>query len=762
MRGRLPARPLGEIADAAVRVFTAKGFRPAGISDLAAELGLSHGAVYTYADSKQALLYLALLRALDPDGVDLLAVPVTAPAPDEIVERVRIWVAREENAGSLVESLTYANEARPELSVEAELRAVVDALYAFIERNRTVLQLVEQVSAELPELAQWYFVQNRRAILARLGAFLTSRIDAGLLGRCRMCRSPPGSSSRRSPGSPCTGTAIPTRRCSPTRTAGAPCATWCRPRSCRPAAHHRSRTDPSGIDFLRGRMMTDSIELTQHGTARLGPGPSGERPSVAWRPVLAVTALAVVIHAAVLTRYGWFGDEFYYVICGRHPAWGYVDQPPLSPFLARLAAAVPLDHGLVGLRVMAVAFQAGCILLTAVLAAEFGGRRRAQAIAAGAIAASPVFVAASMLFGTTVTDQFFWVAVLVLVTRALRVGSTRAWLAAGLVAGLGLENKSTTAVLLLGIGVGFTLFRREVLRTKGPWLAGALAVLIELPNLVWDAQHRWVNLSMTRSLSHKSGGPLGSLILQLPLMATVYAGVALIMLWVFGVRQLKSADQRAHRWILVVAVVAVVLFTASGGKAYYPAPTLTALFAAGAVYVEHNGSERDRRRMPAVIALMMAISVVLCLPVLPPQASNKIRALNPNVMDTYGWSQFVTEVAQDTKTLPANVPIFTSDYEEAGALTILGPAAGVQRTIASGHNNYWLWGPPAGSDQTVFVIGIPLADLRKAFGKITEIGPYTLPDGLGNDETARGVAFYLCQDPNGSWAQLWPSLEHLD
>ncbi|MBR7835211.1 TetR/AcrR family transcriptional regulator [Actinospica durhamensis] len=181
MRGRLPARPLGEIADAAMRVFTAKGFRPAGISDVAADLGLSHGAVYTYADSKQALLYLALLRALDPDGVDLLEAPVTAPAPDEIVERVRIWVGRQENSGSLAASLRDARQARPELSVEAELQAVVDALYGFIERNRTVLQLVARVSAELPELAQFYFVENRRAILARLGEFLSSRIDAGLL-----------------------------------------------------------------------------------------------------------------------------------------------------------------------------------------------------------------------------------------------------------------------------------------------------------------------------------------------------------------------------------------------------------------------------------------------------------------------------------------------------------------------------------------------------------------------------------------------------
>src|SRR5215469_17601428 len=92
MRGRKPVRPLTEVADAAVRVFTDKGFRRAGISDVSAELGLSHGALYTYVDSKQALLYLALLRTVRPDAVGSLTLPVTAPPSDEIVELLDSWL----------------------------------------------------------------------------------------------------------------------------------------------------------------------------------------------------------------------------------------------------------------------------------------------------------------------------------------------------------------------------------------------------------------------------------------------------------------------------------------------------------------------------------------------------------------------------------------------------------------------------------------------------------------------------------------------
>ena len=163
-----------------MRVFTDKGFRPAGVSDVATELGLSHGAVYTYAGSKQALLYLALLRVFDPDAVGELEAPVATPRPDEIVDLVRKWAVRDASVLALGDALDRPKR-MPGVPVEQELQAIVDQLYDFIERHRTTLRLVERCSAELPELAQWYFVESRRGTLARIGEFLTSRIEAGVL-----------------------------------------------------------------------------------------------------------------------------------------------------------------------------------------------------------------------------------------------------------------------------------------------------------------------------------------------------------------------------------------------------------------------------------------------------------------------------------------------------------------------------------------------------------------------------------------------------
>jgi hypothetical protein len=484
----------------------------------------------------------------------------------------------------------------------------------------------------------------------------------------------------------------------------------------------------------------------------------GARVELAWSAVGLVVAAAAVVHVAVATRYGWHRDEFYYVICGRHPAWGYVDQPPLTPLMARAAAALPGD--LLALRLVAIALQIGCIVLAAVLAAELGGRRRAQVIAAAAVAACPVFVAASAIYGTAGTDQLAWLAVLVLVARALRVERTSAWAPAGFAAGIGLLNKSTVAILLSGILLGLMLFRRDIVTTRGPWLAGVIAVVLAIPNLVWDARHGWPNLDMAKALSHAQGGALGS-VQQLPMLLVVLAGPLLLALWVIGLRWLVV--RRDHRWIAAAAIAVVVLFTVSGGKPYYAAPMLAALYAAGAVAVEQAGTARGRIGWPIALAVSFVVSALVWLPVLPVRTANALRHVSPVLIETYGWPQFVDQVAAAVADLPADAPIFTSNYGEAGALSLLGPARGVDRPVYSGHNNYTLWGPPPGRPDTVVCVGrFKSGSLQRSWGDVREITRVALPDGVDNAEKTAQAVVSLCSQPRGSWAELWPGLRHFD
>jgi hypothetical protein len=491
----------------------------------------------------------------------------------------------------------------------------------------------------------------------------------------------------------------------------------------------------------------------------LAPAPEaaaahGRRP-LSWRPILVLAALVAVIHLVVAARYGWHRDEFYYVICGRPLDWGYVDQPPLAPLIARLAASLP--GGVFPLRVLAVGAEVGGVVLAPVLTAEFGGGRRAQTITAAAVAACPVFVAGSALFGTTILDQLIWIALLVLTARALRVRTVPAWLAAGLVAGIGLETKDPVAVLLLGVGIALVVLHRDVLRAPGPWLGGSLAVLLALPNVVWDAAHGWPNLAMAQSLAREHGGRLGSLE-QLPLLLILFTGVPLVALWVLGVRQAWSA--RGQRWVLVVAIVVVVVFTASGGKAYYPAPALVGLFAAGSLRVEAGWNRESRRKWPIALAATGAFAGLVGLPLLPVSAADAVAALNPTLAETDGWPHFVDEVQQVAASQPPGTPIFTSNYGEAGALTMLGTRP-LHHPVYSSQNTYALWGPPPGNPRTVLCVGeFDPGYLHRFFNTVAEIEPITMP--VQDQETRAHAAIYSCSDPKSSWARMWPSLTHFD
>lgn len=165
---------MAEIAEAAARVFLAKGYRPAGISDVAAALGMSHGAVYTYAAGKESLLYLALLRLARPELLAGLEIPVATPTTEEIVAVVEAWATEQADPSALAGG-------RRRVPVAEEFGAIVAGLYEFVERNRRLLALVEQCARDLPELAQYYFVRHRRAVLAALGDYLRRRIRSGAL-----------------------------------------------------------------------------------------------------------------------------------------------------------------------------------------------------------------------------------------------------------------------------------------------------------------------------------------------------------------------------------------------------------------------------------------------------------------------------------------------------------------------------------------------------------------------------------------------------
>ena len=482
--------------------------------------------------------------------------------------------------------------------------------------------------------------------------------------------------------------------------------------------------------------------------------------------VAAIVAVGALVHATVMARYGFHRDEFYYIETGRRLAWGYVDQPPVTPLLARVAAALP-GSDLLALRALAILAAAACVVMVSLLAREFGGGRRAQVIAAAIAAAAPAFVGPSFLFGTTITDDVAWCAVFLLVTRALRTGRTTSWLAAGVAAGIGLENKRTLAVLLVGIAVGLAVTRREVLRDRGPWLAAAVAAVLLAPNVIWDASNGWSTFAFTKVLADKIGGPLGEIgqLAQVPLVV----GLLVLPFVVVGIRWLwTDPDGRPHRWTLVCAGVVLVLFAIGLGKVYYPVPAVAPLFAAGAVAVE-----RRAWRNGVIVALLVPswlTTMFVALPFVPVTVASHVPGLKDLAVESYGWPEFTDQVAAAARALPpadrANLVVFAGSYGETGALRRYGPARGLTAPIRSGHNAYGDWGPQLSGSPPPTVLCIELRGaeryLHRGWRDVQVVARIRIPHHPSNEETRFGATIYTCRSPLGSWNQIWPRLTHLD
>jgi AcrR family transcriptional regulator len=166
---------LTDVARAATRVFIEKGYRRTLMADVAREMGLSAGALYTYVESKEALFHIALARALRID-MGALALPVPTPLPGETLGLVDKWLA--ERASFPV--LSAALSRRKVADARAELAAVVEERYDTVDRGRVAIALVERSALDLPELHERYYRQGRREQVDHLSRYLERRIKRGL------------------------------------------------------------------------------------------------------------------------------------------------------------------------------------------------------------------------------------------------------------------------------------------------------------------------------------------------------------------------------------------------------------------------------------------------------------------------------------------------------------------------------------------------------------------------------------------------------
>jgi hypothetical protein len=497
--------------------------------------------------------------------------------------------------------------------------------------------------------------------------------------------------------------------------------------------------------------------------------------------IWALALAKLVFHIYFNNHYGYFRDEFDYMSCGDHLQWGYVDQPPLIPFLIHLSRAV-LGDSLRAIRFIPALASSLLVVQSAVLARELGGRRYALLLSAICVVISPQYLSNGSLLGTNCLEPNLWMGCAYFVILAIKRADPRYWLWFGVVAGLGLEEKYSIAIFGLGIVVGLLLTeQRRVFLNKWIWLGGLAAFLIFLPNLLWNIHYDWPFVQLMRAI-HTEGrdvvwGPGAFFFQQTLVMNPLTAPI-----WLAGLFALLfSARLRPYRVLGWSYVISYAILFVLHGKNYYLTPVYPMLLAAGAVVIEVGVSRPRLTWLKPVIAILLVASGVHLAPVVVPVLSPEhflayaktlpfklpvnehfhARAALPQwYSDQFGYKEIADEAVVAWNRISAeerpDCGIFAQDYGQAGAIDFFDRKLGLPPAL-SGDRTYFLWGPGRYSGNCMIVLG----DRRERLAQLFEHVDYVGTSALNPWALEGQVDVYICRGPKfGTLSDLWPKIKH--
>ena len=485
-------------------------------------------------------------------------------------------------------------------------------------------------------------------------------------------------------------------------------------------------------------------------------------PSTPRFGIYLIAAAAVAIELAVSARYGYVRDELYFLSAGHHLAFGYVDQPPLTPLIARMASALT-GNTLIGLRLVPALGIGVLVIATAAMSRALGAGRSGQLLAALAAATCGEYLAGMHELTTTMPDFVFWAITLLLTTRLLASREPRWWLAIGGCVGVALEAKWNIAFLAVSLiaGLALTPGARSLLASRYLAIGGALAVVIAIPDVIWQAANGWPNLDVFRVLQTQAGH---NRVTYWPAQV-LFTGLALTPVWVAGlVCCLRSERARAYRPAAIACAIAIAVQFVLGGKPYYSGGAYSFLLAAGCVPLEQWLATR-RRRAGTVQALMTAamlasgaIIAPVALPLFPARALHTVplQKINYDLAESIAWPKQVALIAREYHALPVaergRTTILAGNYGEAGAIERYGPGFGLPEGY-SGANNFWLWGPPPAGASNAIAVNLDPALLRKYFRHVRLVA--TFWNGLGVSDDEQGAQVFLATGLRAPWSRIW-------
>jgi len=450
--------------------------------------------------------------------------------------------------------------------------------------------------------------------------------------------------------------------------------------------------------------------------------------------LLIYAGIVFILHLFGNPHYGFFRDELYFIACGLRPAWGYVDQPPVTPLLA--AGSQVFGHSLFLLRAVPAIFAAASVYVTGLLVIEFGGGTFALTLSALAAFFCPVLMNFGMKMSTDMPGLFLWPLAALFVVRTLKGGNQQNWIYTGLALGMSFQAKISVLFFAASLFAGllFTRHRRSLLSMWCFWGAAVFAA-ISLPYIAWQMHYDFPMMELLRNGQKGKNltlSPADFMVAQL-----LITNPFLALIWISGLFWLiKHPTWRflAIAWAVFMAEMIIL-----HGKHYYSANFYSILIAAGGVAIE-SWTSSIRRLRPLVSAFVVMaglISVPFVMPILSEESFveyNRVVAkslhlespktekhqdgpLPQDWADMHGWPELTAAVAKVFQSLSpeerAKAVIMARNYGQASAIEFFGKDYALP-AVLSGHNQFYLWGTRGNTGEI-------LIDVKGDCGKDTNL-----------------------------------------
>ena len=490
-----------------------------------------------------------------------------------------------------------------------------------------------------------------------------------------------------------------------------------------------------------------------------------------WFIPICFALVKFVFHLPVLTNYGFHHDELYFIACGNHLSFGYVDHPPLVPWLARFSLEV-FGHSLFGLRILALISVTSALFVVGITVWRMGGRKYAQGLTCLLMLFTPVYLRIANQFCIASFELLLWCLIFLIIVEIVNKNKIYLWIVLGILIGIGLLIKFSTMFLIFGLLVGMVItpFRKHF---KSPcfYTSLSIALVIFLPNLIWQIIYGWPTLMFMVNLNKYVMNDISRI--QFVLGQFLYINPFFSFMWIVGLIFLFYYHKKKYQIISWTWISMFLLLLIAKSKIYYLSSSYPILFAGGGIAIVNWTVARGKKWIYYIVAAFLFLGGILLAPISVPLlpiatldkyvhiiTANKfenIYEITGDLRGMFGWKERVSAVSEVYNSLSeeekTRTAIFALGYGNAGAVDYFGPAYGLPKAYCL-NMTYWMWGCPEQDDDIIIGVGYSEETMRSMFKQVLVVQEIEL-ENVNPWETPFIVT--LCRKPIYSYKDIWES-----